>query len=113
MLRVLVLLAQLADAPMPDARPTPLDVAVGETVQREAGQAIGYRCDDPALVKIELVTVADRNVAIVTGLKAGTTQCRVGTDPHRPSTLYDVRVLPRRARARGSFSGSGHHSGRT
>ncbi len=98
MLRVLVVLAQLADAPMPDAKPTPLELAVGETVQREAGQAIGYRCDDPALVKIELVTVADRNVAIVTGQKAGTTQCRVGTDPHRPSTLYDVRVTPPRKR---------------
>ena len=98
MLRVLVLLAQLADAPMPDTKPTPLDVAVGETVQREAGQAIGYRCDDPTIVKFELVTVADRNIALVTGLKEGTTQCRVGTDPHRPSTLYDVRVTKPRKR---------------
>ena len=97
---ILVLLAQLADAPMADAKPTALAVTVGETVQREAGSAIGYRCDDPTLVTLELRTVGERNILSVTGVKVGTTQCRVGTDPHRPSTLYEVTVAKAKKPAR-------------
>ena len=95
MLRALALfvLAQL-----PDVKPTPLVVATGETVQRNVGVAIGYRCDDPALVDITLMTVGDHNVATITGVKEGLTQCRVGTDPQRASTLYEIRIVPRRKR---------------
>ena len=38
------------------------------------------------------------NAFVVTGVEVGVTRCRVGTDPHRPSVVYEVRVLPRRPR---------------
>jgi len=90
---LLIAVADAAPVPdAPDAKPTGLLLAVGETVQRNVGVAIGYRCDDPTIVDINLVTVGDHNVATITGVKLGTTQCRVGTDPHRHSVLYEVTV---------------------
>ena len=34
--------------------------------------------------------------AAVTGLAAGTTTCRVGTDPSRPSYLFEIHVAARK-----------------
>ena len=72
-----------------------LDVEVGKTVERDGGYARGgWFCDDPSLITAELVTRDDHNVWIVTGVKVGSTQCRVGTEMHRPYVVFDVHVVP-------------------
>ncbi|HEV7557143.1 MAG TPA: hypothetical protein VGO00_16865, partial [Kofleriaceae bacterium] len=73
---------------------TPLDVPVGETIERGVGYAIGARCDDNAIVTVDMRTKDGTNVASFTGLKEGTTLCRVGTDVTRASYLFEVRVVP-------------------
>jgi hypothetical protein len=84
----------------PSPAPTPrIEVRVGETAERDVGIAVGYRCDDPALVRVEMRTKREQaNAFVVTGVQAGVTLCRVGTDPLRPSFVYEIRVLPRRER---------------
>jgi hypothetical protein len=77
----------------------PLAVTVGFTVERNAGNANGWFCDDPSLVEAMLETRGDTNVWIVKGVKSGFTQCRVGTDIARASYVFDVTVkgeAPRR-----------------
>lgn len=82
------------------ARPAPLpqiELGVGETAERDVGFAIGCQCDDPALVRAEMRAKSPHsNAFVVTGLRAGVTRCRVGTEPNRPSLVYEVLVLPRR-----------------
>lgn len=91
-------LAQPVTEP-PGAPPERIEVRVGETAERYVGFAVGYRCDDPSLLQIEMKPKSEQtNVFVVTGVKEGATACRVGTDPHRPSVVYEVRVLPRRGR---------------
>jgi hypothetical protein len=86
-------------APAPPAPVPRIEVRVGETAERDVGIAVGYRCDDPALVRVEMRTRSEQaNAFVVTGVQAGVTQCRVGTDPYRPSFVYEIRVLPRRER---------------
>ena len=86
-------------APAVPAAPPRIELRVGETAQRDVGIAFGYQCDDPALVRVEMRTKREQvNAFIVTGVAAGVTRCRVGTDPHRPSVVYEIRVLPRRER---------------
>lgn len=84
-------------APIDAAR---IDVAVGETVARDVGIAVGLRCDDPSIARVELRTVTPQsNLFEVTGVKAGTTLCRVGTVQLRPSYLFELQVVaagPRR-----------------
>lgn len=75
-----------------------LDVAVGATVEQDVMIARGWFCDDPSLVKADLVTRGDHNFWIVTGVKPGTTQCRVGTDLYRVHYVFEVRVSPARSR---------------
>jgi hypothetical protein len=87
----------VTEPPVPP--PGRIEVRVGETAERYVGFAVGYRCDDPSLLQIELRTKSEQtNVFVVTGVKEGTTACRVGTDPYRPSVVYEIRVLPRRGR---------------
>jgi hypothetical protein len=69
-----------------------LAVEVGRKTERNVGNATGWFCDDPTLVDAALVTRGDVNYWVVAGLKAGTTQCRVGTDPSRTSFVFDVTV---------------------
>jgi len=86
-------------APAEPAPPPRIEVRVGETAERDVGIAVGYRCDEPALVRIEMRAKSEQsNAFVVTGVQAGATRCRVGTDPHRPSVVYEIRVLPRRGR---------------
>ena len=88
--------APAAPAPAPPPR---IELPVGETAERDVGIAVGYQCDDPALVQVEMRTRSEQaNAFVVTGLRAGATRCRVGTDPHRPSVVFEIRVLPRRDR---------------
>ena len=88
----LALLAVTVATARADGAPR-LDVAVGETVDRDVGVARGWFCDDPSLVRADLVTRGDHNVWIVTGVKAGRTLCRVGTDLAGPHLVIDVHVL--------------------
>ena len=78
------------DQPPP---PNRVDVVVGKMVERDVGYARGgWFCDDTTLVTGELVTRDDHNYWQVTGVKAGSTQCRVGLDLHRPYVVFDVVV---------------------
>jgi len=72
--------------------PRRLEVVVGKTVEIDVGFAIGVRCDDLALIDVEMKSKETSNVLVVKGLREGTTQCRVGTNPGAASILFDVRV---------------------
>jgi len=74
-----------------------LEVAVGETVERDVGIAVGLRCDDLSFTRIELRTVTpEANRFAVTGVAPGTTRCRVGTALNRPSFVFEIHVVPPR-----------------
>ena len=74
---------------------TRIDVAVGETVARDVGIAVGLRCDDLGIVRVALRTASPAsNVFEVTGVTPGTTRCRVGIAQYRPSYLFDIHVVP-------------------
>jgi hypothetical protein len=92
----LILCAVAATARADDA--ARIDVAVGETIEREVGFAIGLQCDDLTIIRAELrAGTPESNSFSVTGVTAGTTTCRVGTAPSRPSYVFEIRVVaPRR-----------------
>src|SRR5712664_4776211 len=70
-----------------------IDVAVGETVERDVGYAIGLLCDDTSLIHVDLrPKSAETNTFVVKGVKEGTTQCRVGTMLGRPTFLFEIHV---------------------
>lgn len=75
-----------------------VDVEVGASVEKNVEYARGFMCDDPSLVSVEMVTRDDHNVWIVKGVKVGETMCRVGMDRLRVHYVFDVHVLPKRAR---------------
>ncbi len=76
-----------------------LDVAVGETIERDVGFAIGFLCDDTAIIRADLRPgTPESNRFSVTGLKEGTTMCRVGTAPERPSVVFEIHVAAPRQR---------------
>jgi hypothetical protein len=79
--------ARAGDAPR-------LDVPLGKTIEVDASALRGWMCDDPTLVRAELVTRGDHNVWRVTGAKLGTTACRIGTAPYGPHVVYEVHVVP-------------------
>jgi hypothetical protein len=95
---LLVAGAARADMPIdPVTEPSRLEVAVGETVQRDVGFALGLVCDDLAIVRADLRTAASgSNVFEVTGVQLGDTTCRAGTTPNRPTYLFAIRVVPPR-----------------
>ena len=86
-----------ADEPRaPDAQR--IEVAIGQTVERDVGFAMGLLCDDLTIARFELrASTPESNKFSVTGIKEGTTSCRVGTAPSRPSYVFEIRVVPRRA----------------
>lgn len=77
-----------------------LTIEVGRKADRNVGNANGWFCDDPTLVDASIVTRGDVNYWVVVGLKVGTTQCRVGTDPSRASFVFDVTVKQRSSNRR-------------
>jgi hypothetical protein len=88
-----VALLALASVVFAEDAPNRIDVAIGETVERDVGIALGLQCDDLSVIQVDLKTKAPAiNTFIVKGLKEGTTLCRVGTDPNRPTFLYTIRV---------------------
>lgn len=80
-----------------------IDVAVGETIERDVGFAIGLLCDDVAILRADLrASTQESNTFTVTGVTQGTTRCRVGTAPNRPTYLFEIHVVaPRAANHRG------------
>ena len=76
-----------------------IDVAVGESVERDVGFAIGLLCDDLSIVRVDLrASTPESNTFRVTGVKEGTTMCRVGTAPGRPTYVFEIRVVASRPR---------------
>jgi hypothetical protein len=73
-------------------------VAVGTQTERVVGNAHGWFCDDSTLVDAKIETRGELNYWVVTGVKLGTTQCRVGTDTSRASFVFDVTVIAKPAK---------------
>ena len=76
-----------------------ITVAVGQTVEVEVGFAMGHLCDDPEVVRARMRDkTRETNAFVVTGLRPGTTLCRVGTVAveDRPTFLYEITVVPAR-----------------
>jgi hypothetical protein len=74
----------------------PVKIAVGETKEIEVGFARMHVCDDTSIVEAEMRDKnADTNVFVVKGLKPGTTDCRAGMDPDRPTFLFSITVEKR------------------
>ena len=77
----------------------PLEVAIGETVARDVGFAVGLICDDSSILRADLRTAdSGTNVFEVTGVRLGDTVCRAGTAPTRPSFVFRVHVVEARRR---------------
>jgi hypothetical protein len=58
-----------------------LSVKVGETQSVDVGPAIGLFCDDLSIAKIEMKAGTETDNRLqVTGVKPGSTLCRVGSD---------------------------------
>ncbi len=88
-----VLLGLLAAAPAAAAPSIAVAVGVGNQIQVPVAGAIGWFCDDPSLVAASLVTDRGVNYWVVEGVKAGTTYCRVGTDPSRVAYIFELTVI--------------------
>jgi hypothetical protein len=99
-LGVLIGLDERAGADEPRAPdPQRIEVAVGQTVERDVGFAIGLLCDDLTIAHFELrASTPESNTFSVTGVKEGTTNCRVGTAPSRPSYVFEIRIVAARRR---------------
>ena len=72
--------------------------SIDATVEKNVSYARGWMCDDPSLLTAQMVTRDDHNVWIAKGVKLGETQCRVGLDRMRVYYVFDVHVVPKRAR---------------
>ncbi len=74
-------------------------IAVGETKEIEVGFARMHVCDDATVVEAEMRDkTQETNVFVIKGLKAGTTDCRAGLDPDRPTFLFSITVEKRGAK---------------
>jgi hypothetical protein len=97
MIRIAVILCLVATSARADDAMR-IDVAVGETIEREVGFAMGLQCDDVAIIRVELrAGTPESNTFVVTGVTEGATRCRVGTMPNRPTYVFEIHVVaPRR-----------------
>jgi hypothetical protein len=76
-----------------------IDVAVGETIERDVGFAMGLQCDDVAIIRADLrAGTPESNTFVVTGVTEGATMCRVGTTPNRPTYVFEIHVAAPRHR---------------
>jgi hypothetical protein len=91
---LVVLLALLAPRiAVADEDRIAVKIAVGETREIEVGFARMHLCDDTSIVEAEMRDkTLETNVFVVKGLKPGTTECRAGLDPDRPSFLFSITV---------------------
>ncbi len=96
MLRIVLIVGIVAGTALADDAPQ-IDVVVGETVERDVGFAMGLLCDDLTIARAELrAGTSESNTFVVTGLAEGTTRCRVGTSPNRPTYVFEIHVAARR-----------------
>lgn len=71
---------------------TSVEVPVGKTVALDVGYARGLLCDDLTVVRAELRAGSPTsNLLVITGLRQGVTQCRVGT-LGTPTVLAHITV---------------------
>lgn len=71
-----------------------LTVAVGKTIEHDVGiRRGGWMCDDPSLLTGDLVTKGDSNFFVITGVKPGSTQCRVGLEREGGFVVFDVYIV--------------------
>lgn len=90
--RSTALLALVVAASPAWGQPAAITVEQGAQADAWVGNANGWFCDDPSLVRATMVTERDLNHWIVEGVRAGQTVCRVGTDPSRASFVFVVTV---------------------
>jgi hypothetical protein len=69
-----------------------ISIEAGQKVKKPVGNANGWFCDVPALVKADIVTEGETNYWVVEGRQMGRTTCRVGTDPTRAVFIFDITV---------------------
>lgn len=102
MLRPLVIAALCAMPGLAIAEDrVPLTVELGATASREVGYAMGYLCDDESIARGQMKNgTPENNVFVVTGVKLGTTLCRAGTMQDRPTVLFEIIVVPPKAKSR-------------
>jgi hypothetical protein len=98
MIRIALLLCLLSGSALAgDAER--LEVAVGETIEQDVGFAIGLRCDDLTIIHAELrADTPESNTFRITGVAEGTTLCRAGTAPNRPTYVFEIHVVAARHR---------------
>jgi len=71
-----------------------VSVAVGKTVEHDVGiRRGGWMCDDPSLLAGDIVTRGDANFFVITGVKAGSTQCRVGLELEGGFVVFNVYII--------------------
>lgn len=98
MSRIAVILCLVATSALADDGMR-IDVAVGETIERDVGFAMGLQCDDVAIIRADLrAGTPESNTFVVTGVTEGTTMCRVGTTPNRPTYVFEIHVVAPRHR---------------
>jgi hypothetical protein len=98
MIRIAVILCLIASRALADDAMR-LEVAVGDTIERDVGFAMGLQCDDVAIIHAELrAGTPESNTFVVTGVTEGSTTCRVGTTPNRPTYVFEVHVVAPRHR---------------
>jgi len=98
MIRTAVILCFVATSALAEVA-LRIDVAAGETIERDVGFAIGFLCDDVAIIRADLrASTPESNTFTVTGVAEGTTMCRVGTAPNRPTFVFEVHVVAPRHR---------------
>ena len=92
MVRIALILCIIATRASADGAER-VDVAVGETIERDVGFAIGLLCDDVTILHARLrANTPESNTFIVTGVAEGATMCRAGTAPNRPTYVFEIHV---------------------
>ncbi len=83
----------LADGILVEGDYPKVSVAVGKTVEHNVGiMRGGWMCDDPSLLTGDIITKGEANYFVITGVKAGSTQCRVGHERFGGVTVFNVYV---------------------
>jgi hypothetical protein len=68
-------------------------VAVGQRLEVGVGiRRGGWMCDDPSLLTGDIITRGDTNFFVITGIKEGSTQCRVGREREGGYVVLDVYI---------------------
>jgi len=88
---VVVIIALLINANA-HAQVARIDLEVGDMRVVNAGNAVGWFCDDPTLVIADMISRGNYNEWVVTGALPGVTHCRIGTELGRKSFVIEVQI---------------------